>query len=291
MKRKIMFYGNCQLGVISQYFLNDPKLNEIFEVILCDESCAPMQVWRKDESLFAVWTQENSAIQEEIFNIVNEKLKQADIFVFQSTERSCIDQLKTQYLCDHVSKAKNICIPNIRMFIYCSEIISLKPIVDYVRTKVSDPVDASQIAEYLRNSDDSQLIALLEKEYPMSDTYHPYRNQNTHRSIEDAKNYSYYIGMEDFIRSNYKTKILTVCHNHMARVYYAELLRRLLINLGVQDIKINEEAIKFPGPNPNNINPFEFKFFREYFPELNESEIIPAKYSLEYVLQVYLKSL
>jgi hypothetical protein len=288
MKKKILFYGNCQLGVISEYFLNDPKLNEIFEVILCDESCAPIHIWRGDKSKFAVWTNENRPIQKEIFNIVHEKLKQADIFVFQATERTCIDELKTQYLCDQVSAAKNVCIPNIRMFIYCSDMNALTPIFNYIRTKVSDPTDASQIAEYLRNSDDPQLTVLLEEEYPMSDTYHPYRNQNVHRAIEDAKNYSLYVNMEDYIRSNYKTKILTVSHNHMSRPYYAELLRRLLNILEVEDIEIDEARLNYPGPNPSNINPFEFKFFKEYFKELNENEIIPAKYPLEYVLEDYI---
>jgi hypothetical protein len=269
MKKKILFYGNCQLGTISQYFLNDAELNEIFEIILCDESCAPMHIWRDDPSNFAVWTRENQPIQNEIFEGVHKKLRQADIFVFQATERNCIPELSTKYLCDNISTGKNICVPNTRLFVYCHDYLALRPYLDYAQTKVKNPKDAVELVDFITNSEDPGLLNILEQDYPISTNYKHYRNENSQRTEEEAKLYPHYIYVENFIRASYKTKLLAVQHNHMSRHYYAEVLRNLFDMLDLSGLIVKKQNICSPGEGHIEINATEFKFFQSYFPDLD----------------------
>lgn len=267
MKKKILFYGNCQIGAISQYFLENRHLKEIFEIILCDESCAPMNVWRGDTSNFATWTRENKPIQKDIFPVVHEKLKQADIFIFQAVEKGHIPELSTKYLCDNISKGKQICIPNTRMFIYCTDYVSLKPYLNYAQTKVKNSQDAAELAKFIKNSEDPELYNILEQDYPISTKFVGYRNENTQRAAEDAKTYPNFIHMGDFIRENYKTKLLALQHNHMNTYYYVAVLEKLFDVLGLSGLEINTENLLAPGHV--QVNPKEFKFFQNYFPELD----------------------
>lgn len=273
------------MGVISQYFLKNEKLNETFEVIRCDESCSPMDVWRGDQSNFAVWTRENMPIQNEFFHVVHEKIKQADVFIFQSTETSGILELSTKYLCDNISKGTNICIPNIRLFLYCNDITTLVPYIKYAQTKISNANDPSEIANFLRTSSDPELTNILEKEYPISTVYERYRNENAQRAKEDSERYTNYICLEEFIKENYKKKILAVSHNHANKPFYIGVLAKLLKFLNVDNIEIEQNEIQFPGPSSFTINPLQFNFFKNYFPDLKETDMNKCDYSLEYVIE------
>lgn len=255
------------MAVISQYFLKSVELNELFEVIKCDESCAPMDIWRKDQSNFAVWTKENKPIQNDFFNIIHEKIKQADFFVFQHLENT-IPELTTEFLCK-ISNSKNICIPNFRLFIYCNDIKALTPYLIYAQTKVNNPKSAKELANFLMESDDSNLISILEKDYPISTVHQRYRNENAQRTEEESKIYPLYINMEKFIKDNYETKILALQHNHMNRDYYLCLLKNVLELLNVCDHNIDQNCIRVPGEGQKTVDPLDFKFFRKCFTNLN----------------------
>ena len=288
-KKKILFYGNCQLGVISQYFLKDPALNELFEVIKCDESCAPMDIWRGDQSNFAVWTKENRPIQKDYFHIIHEKLKQADLFVFQSTERDSIKELTTEFLCG-ISSGKNICVQNIRLFIYCNDVSALRPYLEYAQTKVKNPENAKELADFLRNSEDSELVNILERDYPISSNYERYRNENAQRAEEESRTYPVCVNMEGFIKENYRTKVLALQHNHMSRQYFVGLLGNVLDILGVRDLDINQEQFVVPGEGRLIVWPLEFKFFRNYFLDLDFPEVV-KRHPLENLIQdLFLKN-
>jgi hypothetical protein len=273
MKKKILFYGNCQTGAISQYFAKNERLKELFEIIEYDESCAPMHIWREDKTNFAVWTRENRPIQNEIYKSVHEKLKQADIFLFSSTEMSSIEELRTEYICENVSKGFNVCLPNIRLFLYCTDSISLKPYIEYAKTKIKDPNSVQEIASFIKNSDDPELTRILERDYPICTDFERYRNENALRAREDLEKYENYICMEEFIKKNYKTKILSFQHNHLHTNYFIELLKRTLEVLGVSDIEIDEKELKVPGAGQGMVNAKNFKFFNDYFPELDMKDL------------------
>lgn len=267
MKQKILFSGNCHIGTLSQYFSKNAYLNEFFEVIKIDESCYPLPLWRDDNTNFALWGHAEE-VQRQFCKGVQEKIKQADIFVFQSTFRSIIEELRTDYLCENISTGKNVCIPNMRVFVYCNDGASLLPYIEYAKTKVSKPNDMEQIYDFLRASDDPMLTKILEQEYPISTMYINRRNENHQRAKKDSEEYPNYICMENFIKENFKSKLLFCAHNHPTTAYFVELLRLLLINLGLNDFNTEEKDIqKLRG---GKIDPLQFKFFREYFPLLND---------------------
>ena len=270
MKQKILFSGNCQIGVISQYFSRNEYLNGLFEVIRVDESCRPMIAWRGDNTNFALWYSAEE-VQRKYLRSVQEKIKQADIFVFQSTSRSTIEELQTDYLCKNISTGKNVCIPNMRVFVYCNDNASLLPYIEYAKTKVNNSNDNSEIYNFLQTSDDSKLTEILEQQYPTSNVYKERRNENHQRANQYSEQYPNYICMESFIKENFRSKLLFCAYNHPTTTYFAELLRLLLINLGLDDFNIEEKDISPPAGY--KIDPMQFKFFREYFPLLKQASI------------------
>jgi hypothetical protein len=163
-----------------------------------------------------------------------------------------------------------------RVFVYCNDGASLLPYIEYAKTKVSKPNDMEQIYDFLRTSDDPKLTEILEQEYPISTDYKKRRNENHQRAKQDAlkkfpedsDRQTNYICMENFIKENFKSKLLFCAHNHPTTAYFVELLRLLLINLGLNDFNIEEKDIRKLGGD--KIDPTQFKFFKEYFPLLNK---------------------
>jgi hypothetical protein len=255
--------------VISQYFSKNAYLNELFEVIRVDESCYPLTAWRGDNTNFALWTNKDEEVQRQFCKGVQEKIKQADIFVFQSTSRSTIEELRTDYLCENISTGKNVCIPNMRVFVYCNDGASLLPYIEYAKSKVKNPDDTEEIYNFLQTSDDPKLTKILEQNYPISTIRIKKRNENHQRAKKDSEEYPNYICMENFIKENFKSKLLFCSHNHPTTTYFIELLKLLLINLGLNDFNIEEKDIQKLGGY--KIDPMQFKFFKEYFPLLNQN--------------------
>ena len=268
MKQKILFYGNCHTWALGKYFVLDPELQEKFEVIGADRSCKPMT---RSAVSYQVWTKENHPIQREFYTAVHEKIKQADIFVFQDMGlSSCIPELTTKFLCDNIVTGRAICVPNPRLAIHCFELIESNPYIKYTQTKVSDPYNVKEIVEFLRTSDDPKLTEILEQEYPISTVYTEGINENHQRANLHKEKYPTYICMESFIKENYKTSVVAFDPMHPTKAYFVELLRLLLTNIGLTDFNVKEEHCKVPGHQLAKINPMQFKFFGEYFPLLND---------------------
>lgn len=292
-KRKILFYGSCQIAVIAQYFLKNRELNELFEVITHDESCHPMEAWRNDPSTFAVWTLENRDNQELFKNAVHDKIKQADIFAFQFFDGGFVPELTTKYLCEHISKGMNICIPNTRLYIYCNDIYSLAPYIKYAQTKVNNSTNAKELSNFLKYSDDPELTKILEQDYPIGTVYRPRRNENAQRAANDSKSYPYYISMENFIKENYNKKMLSYDFIHMGKDYFIEMLNILFKCLNVDGLDIKKEQIVCPSSSllstdDPRIDPSELKFFRDYFPNVDTSEL-KVKNTLDRLIDSYLR--
>ena len=268
MKQKILFYGNCHTWTLGKYFLSDPELQEKFEVIGADRSCKPMT---RSAVNFQVWTKENHPIQREFYTAVHEKIKQADFFVFQDMGlSSCMPELTTKFLCDNIVTGKAICVPNPRLTMHCFDLIESNPYIKYAQTKVSDPHNAEEIVEFLCTSDDPKLTEILEQEYPISNVYIEGRNENHQRARLHSEQYPNYICMEGFIKENLKTKVVAFDPMHPTKAYFVELLKLLLTNIGLTDFNIEEEHCEVQGQQLAAINPMRFKFFREYFPLLND---------------------
>ena len=266
MKQKILFYGNCHTWTLGKYFLSDPELQEKFEVI-----CGKVIRRGRTPPNFQVWRVKTNLAQQEIFAAVHEKIKQADFFVFQDMGlSSCIPELTTKFLCDNIVTGKAICVPNPRLTIHCFEFIESNPYIKYAQTKVSDPHNVEEIGNFLRESDDPKLTEILEQEYPISTVYTEGINENHQRAKLCKEQYPNYICMESFIKENFKSKVISFDYMHPTKAYFVELLRLLLTNIGLTDFNIKEKHCVVQGTQLAAINPMQFKFFREYFPLLNE---------------------
>lgn len=256
-KKKILFYGNCHLGVISKYFKDN--LSEYFEVQKCTDY-GLKQFWI-DDGLFSVWYAENVKLQNEIFPKIHKIIKEVDIFVFQPIKNS-INELNTEYLCNNIATKLKICLPNSRLFIHLTDINSLQPYIEYVKTKTSNNTD---LIYYLQNSSDSYLLKLLQNEFPINKNFKKHRNRNVNIQCyeENLKIYDNVININDFLEKEYKNQILCYSHNHMSENYYIELINRLINNIG--NINHTVKCVKYYPKNNHLIDPFQFKFFRNYF--------------------------
>lgn len=268
MKQKILFYGNCQVGAVARFFrLN---LADKFDVQLCTD-CGLNTFWN-EPGLFAVWSTENREKQKDYIDCVHSKIRESDVFVFQRHDggRWLMDELKTEHLHDSIALKQKICVPDTRLAVYLLDKVSLKPFVEYVKTKVNSE---ENIINYLQESDDPELVKILKNEYPFSLDFQAYRKENRHRYEENSKRYENVVNMCDFIEKEFKNKILALSHNHMSECYYVELLSKLFNILNIEEPNISIGSnLEFPGKGVLSIDPMQFNFFKKVFPDLNFGE-------------------
>jgi hypothetical protein len=216
-----------------------------------------------------VWSPENKEHQHDFKNCIHSKIKESDIFIFQDhSSLNIIEELQTKFLHDKVATGLKICLPSIRLFVYLTEGHSLRPYIQYVKTKETN---VSKIIKYLQESDDPRLTELLKQEFPFNKTYQRHRNETPFRYEKDIEQYDVTIGMNDYIEQEYKNKILAYTHSHPTEEYYIQLIRRLYkyLNLNEDEYLIPNE---FDCPRHNEkINPKQFAFFNNAFPDLDIS--------------------
>jgi len=259
-KQKILFFGNCQACAISNYFeKNLPQ----YEVVDCGD-CGLSHFWEKSKT-FAVWTPDNSKKQNDVYPCVHEKIAEADVFIFQDhSGKSVIPELHTKYLHDNVATGLKICIPDTRFFAHINDRVSLEPYIEYAKKIHQENAD---IIKYLQESDDPKLIQLLKDEYPMNKNFQTYRRENIQRYERELKIYDIRLDMNGWMESQYKHQKFTVTHNHMGENYFVELIRQLYKYL---DINIDTHPINnVSHPMGRDIiDPTQFKFFRDVFPNI-----------------------
>ena len=261
-RKKILFYGNCQLGVIAKHFRL--KLSSEFDVQLC-EDCGLRRFWN-EPALFAVWSPENKKNQEIYKDCIHSKIKEADIFVFQDhTGLSVIDELKTIYLHDTTATGLKICIPDTRFFAHLTEAKKqLDPYIKYAKTKTNS---AEEMINYLQKSEDPELVAILKKDYPFNLNYQYHRNENRQRYYQEMNLYNNRIDMCDYIEKEFQKKLLCVSHSHMNECFLVELIGRLYKLLDIDSTVYPITNVQFPGYD--SIDPRQFNFFTKTLPNLD----------------------
>lgn len=68
--KKLLFYGNCQLGALSKHIRANSKE---YQILSCKDY-GLQQFWA-DEGLFAVWSPENGHLSEQELLQINDKQK------------------------------------------------------------------------------------------------------------------------------------------------------------------------------------------------------------------------
>ena len=261
MKQKILFYGNCQVGVIARFF----RLNlfDKFDIQICSD--CDLETFWNEPGLFAVWSTANRKNQKDYIECVHSKIREADIFVFQPHDggRWLFNELQTEYLHDFIASGLKICIPDTRFFVYLPDKVSLYPFVEYVKKIVNTP---EEIVNYLKSSDDPMLENILKNEYPFNMEFERYRKENRQRYEESLTLYENSINMCDFMEKEFKNKLIAVSHNHMAECYYIEMLKKLYNLLNIDESNYPIRNIEFPGMGVTYIDPRQFKFFSKIFP-------------------------
>ena len=285
--KKILFYGNCQLGALARFFKKN--LSDKFEVQSCTD-CGLQPFWDED-GLFAAWSPENREHQHDFKNCVHAKIEESDIFVFQDhSSLNIIEELQTKFLHNKIATGLKICLPSICLFVYLTENHSLKPYIQYVKTKETN---VSKIIKYLQESDDPKLTEMLKQEFPFNKTYQIYRNENWFRYEKDIEQYDIAIGMNDYIEQEYKNKILAYSNRHPTEDYYIELIRRLYKHLDVNETKYPISNELDCPRHDEKINPNQFAFFKNLFYNLDTSRqnSIRREADLEKIVSEILKEL
>ena len=259
-RQKILFYGNCQICAISNYF--EENLPQ-YEIVDCSD-CGVVPFWSNSKA-FCVWTPDNKQSQKDFYSCIHEKITEADVFIFQDhSGKAAIPELHTKYLHDHISNGLRICVPDARFFAHLNDKEGLKPYIDYVKTIHKEPTD---IIKYLQESDDPKLTELLKNEYPMNRDFVRYRGENIHRYEQERKIYDTRLDTNGWMESQYKHQKFTVTHNHMGENYFVELIRQLYKHLDINIDTHPIDNVSHP-PGYDIIDPNQFKFFRDYFPDI-----------------------
>jgi hypothetical protein len=256
MKQKILFYGNCHLGVLANFF--DQFLSDKYEVIKCEEAgLIPFFGY----GVFAVWSPKNRKNEKLFYKNVIKLIEESDIFVFNDIDNREYEELNADYILKNVVSNKRVCIANNRFTGYLNSHHNIESLMDHVKQK-KGVTERADIISYLYNVIDDDLIEMIKTESESS------LWENKKRETEQKEKYeSHFLEMNDFIEKEYKNKLLFLNRNHPSIFYYEELLSRLLSRLGEnlnqEDIK-NFKITSYMG----GANTFKMNFFKKYFGEI-----------------------
>lgn len=255
MKKKILFYGNCQTGVLGEWLHNN--YSDRFEVVDCVE-CGLVGFWSSKN--FAIWSLENAPNQKDFYKCVKDKIEECDIFIFTHIEDRAIEELQTKNLCSTVASNKlKICMPNLRFSAYPICKGSLQPFIKYVYQNVSK--NEREIFDYLLNENDPKFEEIVNQQYEMC------MNENIIRFEKDLSIYKNAINVNDIISNNWRKNLLFGTTAHPIGVYWEHVIEKMVQML---DIPFEIEKIKdVRYPNRDGIHdPRVFSFFNSIFPNI-----------------------
>lgn len=269
-RKKILFYGNCQLSATAKWFAE--KHSGQFECLNCQD-CGLVPFW-KDTAFgnFAAWSPVNGPKQKDFYKCIHSKIEEADVFVFMPHEgESVIPELDTRFLTENLKIKQSICIPDTRLFCYPICNVSTKPYVEHVRKK--GIIDREKILDYLINELDPEFDKIFMPFLPYEEQLGGNNTKtNSLQRANISKNYpdSTFIDPYEFIVNNWKTKLLSVTHNHPSFFYYEEIFKQLF---NILDEPFDEKKLKdldYPKADGSNKVPnfLSFNFIKKYIPNI-----------------------
>lgn len=255
--KKILFYGNCQLGALSKH-IRDHGSSE-YKILDCKDY-GLKQFWA-DPGLFATWSLENRDYQDEYYPKIIQAVKDCDIFIFQHhKDLARRFELTTPFLINELDpRSIGICIPSFQYNGYLYHHTG----INFVIKKLYDSgKGVSYILDYLKYEDDMHTRQQMIEEHNTS------LNKLKEKDKQNKEIYKNYIEISDFIESNYNNKIIAYDHSHPSTHYYNEIIRKL----ADYDIKINKNFDdKSMLPGSTQLCPYDLKYFNKHFDELEET--------------------
>lgn len=263
-RRKILFYGNCQLCILSNYF--EKNFSEKFEVI--DPAICNMSHGFQDSKCFRVWSpQTDWKLDETCINKIHEQIKNCDVFIFQSHSGNITPPLlHTEFLQKEIVRGESICLQNFTESFYCFN--EQQNFVGIIRHCLDNNLSTPQILDYVLNSNDMWYIDYINNLNTES------RSLNDTWEKRDSLIYKDYITMNDFIVENYKKHYLCYMNQHPTEVYFEELIKRLLTRL---EEVYDPNSINSLIINGGFLDPFGCKIFNEMFPNLQKPDYTLAR--------------
>lgn len=253
--KKILFYGNCQLGALSKHIRNN---SHEYNILNCQDY--GLKPFWADEGLFATWSLENRTNQDAYYSKVIDAVKQCDIFIFQHhKDLARRTELTTEYLINELKPGSiGICLPSIQYYGYLYDVRGINYVVKKLYAFKMSPKD---ILAYLINEDDqdarNQMVELHDSSL----------EKMKQKDKEHKELYLNYVTISDYIEKNYINKIIAYDHSHPSIHYYNKILQ----HFSDYGIKINQ---LFDGnsilPGSTQLCPYELKYFNNHFSELED---------------------
>lgn len=280
MKKKIVFYGNVQLAVIGRALTQDLKFNESYEVIKAS-----------DHNLNSTWKEwpdfvicpstylpnkKNEGFTQDVIDSIQAAMDDADIIVCQNFKKDIKKrptECTTEYIHDKYSKEKQVvCLPILYFSGYLNETYpNSKAVMPYVFMWLMEKgYSNNQILDWLKNEYEPKFANLIEHAANKS------INHNTKRQEQESLKFNNYINTCDIL-SEYKDSLIVSSMNYPTSYYYGKLCKKITQVLD-PDLSFESDLNKNIFPNQSDIpNFFEFKFFRETFPNLKIGDLYYEK--------------
>ena len=269
-KKKILFYGNCQIGAISGIFHTHPTLKDKFIVLNAgDYNLVNQHPYRAVA---------NFLLSDEFANGKNDSrdiekiFSDADIVVFQAIDNNVVPEYcLTKNIIPNFN-GLSICIPS---FWYGG----------YFGWPYKFPMlDIFYYLNQLNLSDKEALNVLLNESIPITNElftyYHDFSLKGLdNREQEQSKLYNY-ISIKNWLLDTYKNKLLCYNHSHPTPTFFEFIVNEILNSIDSSMEDVNLENFDFQHAGANGwFQPTTFKFFNDLFPNLEPlSKIEVAHY-------------
>jgi len=273
-KQKILFYGNCQIGVISGIFHTHPTLKDKFIVLNAGDYNLVNQ-----HSYRAV---ANFLLSDELSNGKNDSrdiekiFSDADIVVFQAINNNRVPEYcLTKNIIPNFN-GLSICIPS---FWYSG----------YFGAPYKFPMlDIFYYLNQLNLSNKEALNILLNESIPITNELFAYYHDFSLKKLDDreqeqSKLYNY-TSIKNWLLDTYKNKLLCYNHSHPTPTFFEFIVNQILNRIDSSIEDVNLENYDFAHPKSDGyFLPTTFKFFNNLFPNLAPlSKIEFANYGSAY---------
>lgn len=276
MKKKIVFYGNTQLAVIGRALTQDLKFNESYDVIKASDHNLN-SIWKEWRDFVIcpstyLSNKKNDGFTQEVIDSIESAMDDADIIVCQNFKKDIEKrptECTTEYIYDKYSKQKQIvCLPVLSFSGYLNEQYpNSNAVMPYIFLwLIQKGYSNNEMLDWLKNEYDPKFFDLIEHAANKS------INQNKRRQEQESLKFKNYINTCDIL-NQYKDNLIVSSMNYPTSYYYGEICKKITHILDPKsrfELDTNKNIFPYESNIPNF---FEFRFFREAFPNLNIEQL------------------